>query len=495
MESGNAGPSSTVTAGVVITIPNNAPATKSISISVNGGTAVVANLSSQAPGCSGNNPLVCTVSVSAPTASDVFAMTTFGGTNGTGSVVASGSVLQKISTSSKTVFITLAGTPKTITLALKTTTPRECDPSANIALYAMVMDGAANVIIGSYGKTVMLTDSDTSGITNLSKSSISDSSPSVKLAYNGHPLKSATISASATGVTSVTNATLKPAQMIYSAGYYDSSVTVFTAKANGDVAPTRTIVGGNTSISNPQDLALDGSCHLDVMNNGTASIVVFSAVANGNVFPLQTIFGSNTMLRTSPFGIAVDAARHMYVANTEGAQILEFAANANGNASPIAIVSGSHTTLSSPQVIAIGPTGKIYEGEGDRVAVFAAGAHGDATPIASITDSVKPFGNLRGLSIDSTGKIYVADIGNENISVFAANANGSSVPIATISGSNTQLNTPVGLSLDYAGNIVVSNFSSSAVVVFPKGSNGNVSPSAIISGSNTQLVGPTGDAI
>ena len=489
----SAGPLVTVTSKVVITVPTSASAAKSVSISVNAGVPVVANVSSGSPGCSGTNPVVCTKLVSAPTSSDLFALKTFNGANGTGSVLASGSLLQTITVSSVTVKVTLAGTPHSITLALKTTAPRECNPSTNIPLYAMVADSSGNNIIGAYGATITLKDSDTSGKTSLSPSSTSNSSTTLTLVYGGRPLQMAAISGSAAGVASVTDAVLKPLQMIYVTNY-SAPITVFPSNATGNVKPARTIT--NAGFSNFMDVALDGSCNLDVLNANTNSILVFSAGTNGNVAAKRTITGSNTLLNF-PSGIAVDGTGNMYVANTDGHEILEFAASANGNVAPVKNISGSNTLLSSlaPVSIALGPTNKIYVAAGSAVLVFASGANGNVAPSANITDGTTPFSSTKGVSVDSSGKIYATDYFNNNVSIFAANANGSSTPVQVISGSNTKLANPIGLSLDYAGDIEATDFGGQAQLVFTKTSNGNVPPKANISGSNTGLSSPQGSAI
>jgi hypothetical protein len=98
-----------VAADVVVIVPKGASAAKSLSISVNGARAIVANISAGSTGCIGTSPLVCTIPVSAPTSSDVFAIKTFGAAMGSGTALASGDVLQTITTTSKTVRLTLAG--------------------------------------------------------------------------------------------------------------------------------------------------------------------------------------------------------------------------------------------------------------------------------------------------------------------------------------------------------------------------------------------------
>ncbi|HXW76194.1 MAG TPA: hypothetical protein VEJ20_02170, partial [Candidatus Eremiobacteraceae bacterium] len=104
-------PSTAVTAEVEVTVPSSASSAMSASVSANGGTAVVANLSSSSPGCTGSSPVVCTIPVSTKTGAVVFALKTFSGTGGTGSTLASGDIDQTLTTSSFTVHVILAATP------------------------------------------------------------------------------------------------------------------------------------------------------------------------------------------------------------------------------------------------------------------------------------------------------------------------------------------------------------------------------------------------
>ena len=86
-----------------------------------------------------------------------------------------------------------------------------------------------------------------------------------------------------------------------------------------------------------------GLSKIYVANSGedsgaAASVLVFARRADGDVAPERTIAGSNTGM-INPDGIAVDAAGRIYVADpfaaTSGA-VLIFGPNADGNAAPSA---------------------------------------------------------------------------------------------------------------------------------------------------------------
>src|SRR5579863_6657749 len=75
-----------VTGNVVFTIPTGPTQPLSVSISIDGKTPVIVNVSPSSPGCSGGgtNPVVCTIPTVMATGLDVFAFKDFSGAGGTG---------------------------------------------------------------------------------------------------------------------------------------------------------------------------------------------------------------------------------------------------------------------------------------------------------------------------------------------------------------------------------------------------------------------------
>ena len=74
----------------------------------------------------------------------------------------------------------------------------------------------------------------------------------------------------------------------------DNSVTVYAAGATGNVAPTQTISGSNTGLSNPVGVALDSSANINVTSSSSDSVLIYAAGANGNVQPIRTISGQES---------------------------------------------------------------------------------------------------------------------------------------------------------------------------------------------------------
>jgi len=120
---------------------------------------------------------------------------------------------------------------------------------------------------------------------------------------------------------------------LYVANVGNSTVTTYTAGASGNAAPNTTITGGNTGLTGPFGITLDGAGNIYVTNVGNQSITVYAPGASGNATPTSTIAGSNTGLN-HPDGIAVDRVGNMYVANEGNNTVTVFAAGPAGTLPP-----------------------------------------------------------------------------------------------------------------------------------------------------------------
>ena len=185
-------------------------------------------------------------------------------------------------------------------------------------------------------------------------------------------------------------------------------VATYSATANGSVAPTSYILGaaetggGLSTLIEANAVAADSSGNLYIMNEGAPNLMpicVFSPGATGNVAPTRTIGGANTTIE-SMGGLTTDAGNDLYVSSTTGqsdgtvtGSILEFAPLASGNVAPTRVITGSSTQLGKLGGIKVDSTGNIFvvstdsTGWNPTVLEFSDIATGNAAPTSSFTSS------------------------------------------------------------------------------------------------------------
>ena len=321
----------------------------------------------------------------------------------------------------------------------------------------------------------------------------------------------------------------------------ENSIGVFSAGANGNVAPSVTIESP-TQVSSPSSVAIDSTGKVYVANgggqenapDGSNRITIYPPGSYANVAEIATISADGFEdtpgdgLNDKPGltfaeAIAVDTHGKIYVADTGGrgagdisnGRIAIFSAGSKGNVAPIATIVGTktidNTGLNDPVGLAINSGGDIYvlnsNGGSDNsgsITVYPSDANGNVAPKAIIANEAKDkrtqFHQPAGMALDSAGDIYVTNNSNDTVTIYAAGKFGDVAPKATISGPDTGLNQPHGIGIDSEGKIYVSNDGSDnkgadTVTVYAAGSSGDAKPIAIVSGSLTGLGKPGGLAV
>jgi streptogramin lyase len=393
------------------------PNTQSLTIDANGTALGSFNVSATAKGCktvAGSTQCMFTVGV--PTGKVTFSVSTFSLTNGTGSLLSQGSVTQKVLSGQLAVIpLTLEGAVASIALTLGDNAP-PAGIAASIPVYVTAFDASGAVIIGpgNYTKPVALTNTDATGITALSTTSIVAPGTKATLTYNGRSIRSATIGAGTTGITPV-SATFVPKPRLFASYASPSSL-----KANSQ---------GLAITSGP-----DGNLWYTV--GGTTNAIVKMTTAG-----VATAF----LPGTTP-NLTSDAA---YTGITSGPDHnLWFTENTNkkiGRITPAGVVTEFATTGGiCPQRIIAGPAG-------DGGLWFTSSCTASIGHIAT-TGAVTSFAlagggaSYRGIMLSRDGHLYVTDlaqpaIGQVTIAAGQATAYSEvSVPANSIDGSpNSEL--------------------------------------------------------
>ena len=484
--------------------------------------------------------------IAAPLGSDAFTIKLFDAANAGGNLLSTGSLTQTIVLDqANTVNATFNGVVASLGVSLS---PNSVPPgtAATVTVNVAALDADHNTIVGpgSYVDaggsplTVTLADSDTSGATQLSATTLTGPPAApITLSYTGGNIANPTITASASsvpnGAATLTIAAAVAGQ-IYVTNSITNSILVYAPSPNGTLneAPIATIAGNNTGLQSPQGIAVDASGRIyvanDVPNSGLQGgdpgiliaggyITVYAANPHGvlNEAPLATLtpaVATSGVLPGFPAAVAIDASGKIYLATGDfgaggGGTVAVYAANPSGTftGTPLGTV---NTVGFSFTGVAVDAATKIYAASPfaqanapPSITVWANPTGTvNATPLATIAGSNTGLDAPFGVALDTSGKIYVANISQNStpsITVYAANPSGTLnvAPLAKIAGASTGLNGPTSVAVDASGLIYVGN-SAGSITVYAANPNGtlNEAPIATITGSNTGLSTAGGQA-
>lgn len=152
-----------------------------------------------ATGCTVNGPSV-------PPGSDTFALTTFDGASGSGNVISTVTTTLTVNAGvANSLSATLNGVPASFAWGAAPGGTAGTSFSGT-ALSLVVKDADNNTITGTYANPIVLSNSDGSGATTLSSTTLSSSSDAaaLTLSYSGLDVVPASFQASATGASSAT---------------------------------------------------------------------------------------------------------------------------------------------------------------------------------------------------------------------------------------------------------------------------------------------------
>jgi DNA-binding beta-propeller fold protein YncE len=256
-------------------------------------------------------------------------------------------------------------------------------------------------------------------------------------------------------------------------------------------APTRVIVGPQTDIEFQSGVYVDQQTgEIYAVNNDTRdTTVVFPPKANGDVAPTRSIKTPH-----GTFGIAV-AETHQEVILTlqHDSAIVVYRKGATEQDSPVRFLQGDRTRLADPHGIAYDPRDDVFfvanfgsRHEVSREVQEHAGVPGGRR---TIEHENWPLG--REWSIPGSGAM-----GRPSITVYRRDATGNAAPLRVIEGPATGFNWPTGLAFDAARReLYVANDMGPSILVFDADAHGNVAPKRILKGRRTGLTNPTGVAL
>src|SRR5947209_4207012 len=186
------------------------PSTRSVTISGSGVPTTTVAVGTNAPNCApGSGGTVCTVNFPVPAGTATVTLATFASTDGSGTPLSTQSLTVTVTANAVTsIDVTLNGVVAALAISVSPDVLASGHAStSSVAVNAL--DASGNVIVGpgnyvnaaGSAVTVTLTDSDTSGATHLSQTSLTAPAASaISLSYNGAQIGNFTLSASASGI-------------------------------------------------------------------------------------------------------------------------------------------------------------------------------------------------------------------------------------------------------------------------------------------------------
>ncbi|HTU70225.1 MAG TPA: hypothetical protein VMF11_07865 [Candidatus Baltobacteraceae bacterium] len=271
--------------------------TKSATIAVGSATPTTVNCTA-----------TCSGTVSAPVGSDMFTVNLYDATNGTGELLSTGTLTQTIvANTANSVNVTFNGVVASlaISLASSTVTPGIAG-SDGVTVNALDADGNTIVGPGVYVNasgtpvTIALSNSDASGNSTLSQTSVTQPTTGIELNYTAAFDANPTISAAASGFTTANAAVHFPTPTL-------TNLSAVSGVAGNTVSETVTgtnFVSGNTSVAAGANVTVS-SVNVTSSTSLTASFVI----GGGAAFGLQNVSATtgNGTSGTFPFAIGTSA--------------------------------------------------------------------------------------------------------------------------------------------------------------------------------------------
>ncbi|MEA2785004.1 MAG: virginiamycin lyase [Candidatus Eremiobacteraeota bacterium] len=399
------------------------PSTQSLTIANSTGTILVtANLTPQSAGCTAptaSTPLTCTASASVPSGTNTLTIATYDAPGATGKKLAVAALqVTGAANGPTTINLTLSGIVASLTLALDPPAlPSGTAARSAVLLNALDPDG--NVIVGpetfadanGNALTITLTNSDASGKTSLAKSTFT-APGGTDVSYNGAALASATITASAPGVTSKT-ATLTIAGSSafvseFRGGIANNSSPAgialgpdgnlwFTEQSGdriGRVTPRGVVTefsAGITPFSNPTAITAGPDGNLWFTENaGFSGASTTGRIGRITTAGVITEFSTGIPSGAHPAGIAAGSDGNLWFSDTSAPRVGRITPAGAVTMFATGITGNAVSVFLSPCAMAKGPNGNVWWLEADKIAQITPAGTVTEYPLATFASGVAP---------------------------------------------------------------------------------------------------------
>lgn len=454
------------------------PSTESVSIAVNGGTPMYADVSASSSYCTAasGTSRTCTIPIAAPVGATTISLSLldeYGTVLGSGQGTTTATLGQAFSltitinpVAASIAGPTLSYSPGT-SLAIGTAgtasfTPAYADP-----------DGNAIPASATFATPLSVSISDTN--VTVSPASVTSASQAITLSYNGSTAVAGSITLT---ITTSTGSTLTTVGTVTLEPGYAPPVTVTTfagsgAEGFGD-GP-----GASATFSFPFDVAVDGTGNVYVADYDNSAIRKISPAG-----VVSTLAGTGTQGFTNgpvatatfdaPEGVAVDSAGNVYVADTFNEAIREISAAGvvstfAGGSYGFTNGSGTSATFYNPNGIAVDSAGNVYVADAGNNAIRKITPAGVVSTLAGTgalgfangPGSSATFANPYGVAVDGSGNVYVGDANNEAIrkisaaGVVSTFAGTGALGFANGPAASATFSLPQGVAVDSTGNVYV----------------------------------------
>ena len=226
---------------------------------------------------------------------------------------------------------------------------------------------------------------------------------------------------------------------------------------DNDLNSLGAISGASTLLSVPKGMIVAAGL-LWVADTGLAQILAFDSTQMGDIAPTRKLLGGSTTL-SGPTDVAVGlTSGKIFVAD---GTVKIYAANAASGDAPIATIGGASNPIAAISV-ALDAAENVYVVDGnqlDRVLVYKNGTVGDVAPDVTITDGSSTLADANNVRVDANGNVWVSDT---SLGMFkfppigAGSGTISPMPSAKLTnsllGTGADVGGPVGITFDSDGN-------------------------------------------